>query len=137
MYWHQVAFILLFTSQLTVLINYLCALDTTLLQSTEHMVQIICYEFMYTQRVHCNDILLILAEVPYTNMPQVGINPQFDRVQNLLNMKLMLQRTKPTRLDDTNIIPRKNKLFQVCLPEQFSMKHFISLCQLLLQIQNN
>ena len=29
-YWHQVAFILLFTSQFTVLINYLCALDTTL-----------------------------------------------------------------------------------------------------------
>ena len=28
--WHQVAFIILFTSQLTVLNNYLCALDTTL-----------------------------------------------------------------------------------------------------------
>ena len=28
--WHQVAFILLITSQFTVLINYLCALDATL-----------------------------------------------------------------------------------------------------------
>ena len=30
MKWHQVAFILAFTSQFTVLVNYLCALDTTL-----------------------------------------------------------------------------------------------------------
>ena len=30
MLWHQVAFILLFTSQLIALSNYLCALDTTL-----------------------------------------------------------------------------------------------------------
>ena len=30
MEWHQVAFILLFTSQLTVPNNYLCTLDTTL-----------------------------------------------------------------------------------------------------------
>ena len=29
MFWHQAAFILLFTSQLKVLNNYLCALDTT------------------------------------------------------------------------------------------------------------
>ena len=30
MLWHQVAFILLYTSQFTVLIDYLCILDTTL-----------------------------------------------------------------------------------------------------------
>ena len=36
---------LLFTSQLTVLINYLCALDTTL-RNTEHMIQITCYEII-------------------------------------------------------------------------------------------
>ena len=30
MFWNQVAFIFLFTSQFTVLINYLCAVDTTL-----------------------------------------------------------------------------------------------------------
>ena len=39
------AFILLFTSQFTVLKNHLCALDTTL-RNTDHMIQTTCYEII-------------------------------------------------------------------------------------------
>ena len=37
---------ILFISQLTVLVNYLCALDTTL-RNTELMIQITCYEIIW------------------------------------------------------------------------------------------
>ena len=44
MKWHQVAFILLFTSQFTVLINYVCILDTTLrVLNTWYRLHVICY----------------------------------------------------------------------------------------------
>ena len=46
MSWHRVAFILLFTSRLTVLTNYLCALHTTL-RYTEPMIQITLYELNF------------------------------------------------------------------------------------------
>ena len=45
MYWHQVAFILLFTSPLTLLDNYLCALDTTLrIRNTWYKLHVINYQ---------------------------------------------------------------------------------------------
>ena len=60
MEWHQVAFILLFTSQLTTLNNYLCALDTTL------RILITWYKLHvmnYSTRILCN--YTQLAKVPH------------------------------------------------------------------------
>ena len=60
MLWHQVAFILLFTSQFTVLINYLCILDTTLRTlntwDTLHVMNYIIFLYFCP----CRDLISII-----------------------------------------------------------------------------
>ena len=121
MYWHQVGSILLLTSQFTVLIiNYLCALDTTLrVLITWYKLHVMNYISDTSTRVMSHSTVLtwsiysILFRINSYYMPKRGLIHQ-DRKSSDIRPPLYLQAT--TAELNTKNCSESNLLKELCTP---------------------